>query len=59
MENEEIKEKQDKINKSAENIKNICDKCAFMHHGICKLDEIRKLKPVHPQCRCTFVPIVK
>jgi len=64
MENEEIKEKQDKKNKNAENIKNIgcliiCDKCAFMHHGICKLVEIRNSIPVHSQCRCTFVPIVK
>jgi hypothetical protein len=64
MEDNEIKEKQDKINKNAENIKNIgcliiCDKCASMHHEICKLVEIRNSIPVHSQCRCTFVPIVK
>ena len=37
----------------------ICDECSFMHHKICKLEEIRGLIPVHSQCRCTFVPIVK
>lgn len=37
----------------------VCDTCANMHMQTFTLEEIRALIPVHPQCRCTFVPIVK
>lgn len=37
----------------------VCDTCANMHMQTFTLEEIRALIPVHPQCRCTFVPIIK
>lgn len=68
MENEEIKEKQEKVDKVAKNMQNtgcgiiddrVCDECSRLHLQVFILEEIRGFIPMHPQCRCTFVPIVK
>jgi len=37
----------------------VCDECARLHMEVFTLEEIRNMIPMHPQCRCTFVPIVK
>lgn len=37
----------------------VCDECSRLHLQVFTLEEIRGLIPMHPQCRCTFVPIVK
>ena len=37
----------------------VCDDCARLHMEVFTLEEIRNMIPMHPQCRCTFVPIVK
>ena len=69
MENEEIKEKQEKLDKAANDMKDIgciagyddrvCDECSRLHLLAFTLEKIRGLIPMHPRCRCTFVPIVK
>jgi SPP1 gp7 family putative phage head morphogenesis protein len=37
----------------------VCDECSRLHLQVFTLEEIRGLIPMHPRCRCTFVPIVK
>jgi len=37
----------------------VCDECARLHMEVFTLEEIRNMIPMHPHCRCTFVPIVK
>ena len=37
----------------------VCDDCARLHMEVFTLEEIRNMIPMHPQCRCTFVPIIK
>lgn len=37
----------------------VCDECARLHMEVFTLEEIRNMIPMHPQCRCTFVPIIK
>ena len=37
----------------------VCDECAKLHMEVFTLEEIKNMIPMHPQCRCTFVPIVK
>ena len=37
----------------------VCDDCARLHLQVFTLEEIRNMIPMHPQCRCTFVPIIK
>ena len=37
----------------------VCDECARLHMEVFTLEEIRNMIPMHPRCRCTFVPIVK
>ena len=37
----------------------VCDRCARMQGNIYTLDEIEKLIPLHPQCRCIALPYVE
>lgn len=37
----------------------VCDDCARLHMEVFTLEEIKNMIPMHPQCRCTFVPIIK
>ncbi len=37
----------------------VCDECARLHMEVFTLEEIRNMIPMHPQCRCTFAPIIK
>ena len=35
-----------------------CEECMAYHGDVRPIDEARGLIPVHPQCRCTWVPVV-
>ncbi len=36
-----------------------CDKCNSLNGKILSINEAKGLIPVHPYCRCTFIPVVK
>uniref|UniRef100_A0A6H1ZUQ3 Putative portal protein n=1 Tax=viral metagenome TaxID=1070528 RepID=A0A6H1ZUQ3_9ZZZZ len=36
-----------------------CDECMAYHGDVRPIDEARGLIPVHPQCRCTWVPVME
>lgn len=36
----------------------VCTECASLHGNVYSLDEIEKMIPVHPQCRCIALPSV-
>lgn len=37
----------------------VCSKCASMQGQIYTLDQIEKMIPAHPQCRCVALPFIK
>jgi SPP1 gp7 family putative phage head morphogenesis protein len=37
----------------------VCEKCSAMEGKIFTLDEIEPLIPLHPQCRCIALPVIK
>nr|WP_241175310.1 minor capsid protein [Natronolimnobius sp. AArcel1] len=56
FESEGITEVRPDVEFRATNDQRVCDQCAHLQGNTYTIEEARGIIPVHPRCRCTWVP---